>query len=265
MVVPLGATHFAERLVNAWLRVADARTHTQVQSGAGRTGTWWGHEQFDGGAMKPDLLIFAKASGGRAHSAAAGEARQQSSEGASPVQQQPWTRRTRGAIAFRRQAFSTSKCGGVLSFTPGGAISGKEMMVCGPGAAFPQGIASGYPLAGLAGRDELFDNCPPGTLVSEGGREENATVLASASQVLGWPWQQRRAEEWEAGPVPCVRLRCTAGRVWRVVLGAVCTRQLKRARCGGVGRGCGVRWRGRRAGRTGATPWRAPPPWPPLT
>jgi 4-aminobutyrate aminotransferase len=32
----------------------------EVQSGAGRTGTWWAHEQFDGGAMDPDMIIFAK-------------------------------------------------------------------------------------------------------------------------------------------------------------------------------------------------------------
>jgi len=32
----------------------------EVQSGAGRTGTWWGYQQFDGGDMDPDLIIFAK-------------------------------------------------------------------------------------------------------------------------------------------------------------------------------------------------------------
>jgi hypothetical protein len=32
--------------------------HVQVQSGAGRTGKWWGHQQFDG--MDPDMVIFAK-------------------------------------------------------------------------------------------------------------------------------------------------------------------------------------------------------------
>jgi 4-aminobutyrate aminotransferase len=32
----------------------------QVQSGCGRTGTWWGHTQFDSGAMAPDILVFAK-------------------------------------------------------------------------------------------------------------------------------------------------------------------------------------------------------------
>jgi len=30
----------------------------EVQSGAGRTGTWWGHQQFE--ESKPDLMIFAK-------------------------------------------------------------------------------------------------------------------------------------------------------------------------------------------------------------
>lgn len=35
-------------------------TWLQVQSGAGRTGAWWGHTQFDGGHVQPDLLVFAK-------------------------------------------------------------------------------------------------------------------------------------------------------------------------------------------------------------
>jgi 4-aminobutyrate aminotransferase-like enzyme len=33
---------------------------SQVQSGAARTGSWWGHQQFDNGDMQPDLMIFAK-------------------------------------------------------------------------------------------------------------------------------------------------------------------------------------------------------------
>lgn len=32
----------------------------EVQSGAGRTGEWWAHEAIDGGAMRPDLMVFAK-------------------------------------------------------------------------------------------------------------------------------------------------------------------------------------------------------------
>lgn len=32
----------------------------QVQSGAGRSGMWWAHGQFDGGAMQPDMVVFAK-------------------------------------------------------------------------------------------------------------------------------------------------------------------------------------------------------------
>ncbi|GAX79506.1 hypothetical protein CEUSTIGMA_g6947.t1 [Chlamydomonas eustigma] len=32
----------------------------EVQSGAARTGKWWGHQQFDDGGMRPDLMIFAK-------------------------------------------------------------------------------------------------------------------------------------------------------------------------------------------------------------
>jgi 4-aminobutyrate aminotransferase-like enzyme len=32
----------------------------QVQSGAGRSGMWWAHVQFDGGAMQPDMVVFAK-------------------------------------------------------------------------------------------------------------------------------------------------------------------------------------------------------------
>ncbi len=62
---------------------------TQVQSGAGRTGTWWGHQQFDAGAAQPDMIVFAK------------------------------------------------------------------------------GIASGYPLAGVAARDDLFTKLVPGSVVRE--------------------------------------------------------------------------------------------------
>lgn len=32
----------------------------QVQSGVARTGKWWGFQQFDDGAMNPDILVFAK-------------------------------------------------------------------------------------------------------------------------------------------------------------------------------------------------------------
>ena len=32
----------------------------EVQSGAGRSGAWWAHELLDGGAMDPDILVFAK-------------------------------------------------------------------------------------------------------------------------------------------------------------------------------------------------------------
>jgi len=72
----------------------------EVQSGAARTGSWWGHAQFDGGAMQPDILVFAK------------------------------------------------------------------------------GIASGYPMAGLAARGRLFDNLAPGTL---GGTYGGNAVAAAAA------------------------------------------------------------------------------------
>jgi len=72
----------------------------EVQSGAGRTGTWWGYQQFDDGAMQPDLLVFAK------------------------------------------------------------------------------GIASGYPLAGVAARDDAFKNAAPGTLGGTYGG--NAVACAAA-------------------------------------------------------------------------------------
>lgn len=35
----------------------------EVQSGVGRTGKWWGHEHFDGGNVRPDMMIFAKGIG----------------------------------------------------------------------------------------------------------------------------------------------------------------------------------------------------------
>eukprot|EP00798_Chlamydomonas_sp_ICE-L_P006283 gene6283-2914_t len=75
----------------------------EVQSGAGRTGKWWGHQHFDDGAMEPDILIFAK------------------------------------------------------------------------------GIASGYPLAGLATRDNMFDNCVPGSIGGTYGGNAVATAAAVAT------------------------------------------------------------------------------------
>jgi 4-aminobutyrate aminotransferase-like enzyme len=35
----------------------------QVQSGSGRTGKWWGHQQFDDAGMRPDVMVFAKVRG----------------------------------------------------------------------------------------------------------------------------------------------------------------------------------------------------------
>ncbi|WIA18214.1 hypothetical protein OEZ85_009686 [Tetradesmus obliquus] len=72
----------------------------EVQSGAGRSGMWWAHGQFDGGAMQPDMVVFAK------------------------------------------------------------------------------GIASGYPLAGVATRQHHFDNMQPGTMGGTYGG--NAVACAAA-------------------------------------------------------------------------------------
>jgi 4-aminobutyrate aminotransferase len=66
---------------HGFLLIAD-----EVQSGAGRTGRWWGHEHFDASAMQPDLMVFAK------------------------------------------------------------------------------GVASGYPMAGVAAKEGIFERLPPGTL-----------------------------------------------------------------------------------------------------
>ncbi|KAF8061932.1 davT [Scenedesmus sp. PABB004] len=83
-------------------RLADAHgmllIADEVQSGAGRTGTWWGHQQFDG--ADPDMVIFAK------------------------------------------------------------------------------GIASGYPMAGVATKEHLFDNMQPGTMGGTYGG--NAVACAAA-------------------------------------------------------------------------------------
>eukprot|EP00775_Hariotina_reticulata_P014082 gene14082-14203_t len=70
----------------------------QVQSGAARTGKWWGHQQFEG--MDPDMVIFAK------------------------------------------------------------------------------GIASGYPMAGVATKENFFDNMQPGTMGGTYGG--NAVACAAA-------------------------------------------------------------------------------------
>jgi Aminotransferase class-III len=77
---------------------AASHTHPQVQSGAGRTGAWWGHQLL--GAMQPDMIIFAK------------------------------------------------------------------------------GIASGYPIAGVASKPHLFENMQPGTMGGTYGG--NAVACAAA-------------------------------------------------------------------------------------
>jgi 4-aminobutyrate aminotransferase len=76
----------------------------EVQSGVGRAGAWWAHQIFDGAAMRPDLLIFAK------------------------------------------------------------------------------GVASGYPLAGLAAREGLLDKLPSGVLGGTYGG--NAVACAAAVATL---------------------------------------------------------------------------------
>jgi 4-aminobutyrate aminotransferase len=84
---------------HGFLLIAD-----EVQSGAGRTGRWWGHQHFDEEAMQPDLMVFAK------------------------------------------------------------------------------GVASGYPMAGVAAREGIFERLPGGTLGGTYGG--NAVACAAGAATL---------------------------------------------------------------------------------
>lgn len=84
---------------HGFLLIAD-----EVQSGAGRTGKWWGHQHFDDAAMQPDLMVFAK------------------------------------------------------------------------------GVASGYPMAGVAAREGIFEKLPAGTLGGTYGG--NAVACAAGAATL---------------------------------------------------------------------------------
>ncbi len=133
----------------------------------GRTGVWWAHTLFDPDVNKPDLMVFAKV----------------------------WMQGARRCPSWAGDGLVLSACSRLvtklrpilchpppvspLSTTPAAVFASLKPTQT-PCSQPPraQGIASGYPLAGVAGRSELMDRLAPGTLGGTYGG--NAVACAAA-------------------------------------------------------------------------------------
>lgn len=165
----------------------------QVQSGAARTGKWWGHQHFDG--MNPDMVIFAKgiASGYPFAGEPAGpllqdhhcsKAVQYSTAQHSAIQYStPLEQHGSGTTQFFLKAICVSSWPGRCVFIH----MPRYAMICCVGLGCT--LASNAPPCptGIATREHDFDKMQPGTMGGTYGGNAVACAAAVATIQVGKP------------------------------------------------------------------------------